>query len=760
MRVLLIDNHDSFTYNLAHDIAVVSGAWPDVVLNDATLDSDVNTWLDGYDAVVVSPGPGTPVNPADLGHSRAAVEQGDVPVLGVCLGHQAIGHAHGARVGRAPRPVHGEVADVLHHGTGLFEGLPNPLRMVRYHSLVVTDLPPHLVADAHLDDGLVMALHHRSRPLWGIQTHPESICSEHGRALIGNFLELARQWNDTRRVRLDGSVRDESWGGFDFSAFAEGAGRRVVPGPDSRVRHVLAERLPWRGDTSALFDALFRGHDHAWWLDSALSAENGTKGGGRFSYLGSAAGPLARVATCDEGATEVVVRDASGGQRQPGTMFDLVQRDLASVHVTVENTAGEQVEAPMDFRLGWAGYLGYELGLRELLGAPFDATTSGLAAASSSETPDAVLVFADRAVAVDHRDGAAWALALLPEDESDAAATTAAQQREWVRETAETLGQLGRLPELGQLGQLDELAEPASTNVSRAATESTPPQVESLELRHDHDTYLALVDACREHIAAGESYELCLTNQITVHAQTDPWQLYRRLRTTSPRPFAAYLAFDGAQVLSASPERFVRVGGGEVEAKPIKGTRPRGSTPEEDEALAAELASDPKELAENLMIVDLLRNDLGRVARTGSVHVPMLFDVETYEGVHQLVSTIRARLAKGWTSVDAVREAFPGGSMTGAPKERSVSILRDLEAGPRGVYSGAIGYFSLSGEADWSIVIRSIIWHPDHLTYGIGGAVTARSTPEAEWHETLVKARTLGTALGIDLDEHFTPGSA
>ena len=168
---------------------------------------------------------------------------------------------------------------------------------------------------------------------------------------------------------------------------------------------------------------------------------------------------------------------------------------------------------------------------------------------------------------------------------------------------------------------------------------------------------------------------------------------------------------------------------------------------------AAWLTADPKNRAENLMIVDLLRNDLGRVCRIGSVHVPVLFDVETYEMVHQLVSTVRGILSSELTSVDAVRAAFPGGSMTGAPKERSVRILHGLEAGRRGVYAGAIGYFSLCGAADFSIVIRSIVWRSDHLTYGTGGAVTARSDPEAEWHETVVKARTLGAALGLDLDE-------
>lgn len=782
MRVLLIDNHDSFTYNLAHDIAVVTGAWPDVVLNDAPV-TEAGAWFGGYDAIAVSPGPGTPQRASDLGHSLAAVQQGDVPVLGVCLGHQAIGHVYGAEVTRAPRPVHGEVADLLHEGTGLFAGLPNPLWMVRYHSLVVTDLPSELVVDAVLagDEPLVMALHHHTRPLWGVQTHPESISSEHGRALIANFLQLAREWNAVHRsparpagageitepgergavagaqtqtqteVRggpqtgsLEGPQADPEFARVPGPVRGDGDGDDTEAG--QAVRHVVAERVAWRGDVEHLFDTLFRGDDHAWWLDSALSEQRG-RGGGRFSFMGSAAGPLARIVT-------------AGGAASP---LEVVERDLASAQVTVEivGSSDELGELPFGFQLGWVGYLGYE-------------------------SPGAELVFADRAVVVDHRDADAWVLALLPGggprgavegvedvahvDDIEDVEDVEAAQRSWLRETVAHLAG-------GGIADESPAAGPGVAPVPRNTTPplragGTSPSPASVTVRHTREDYLALVERCLEHIVAGESYELCLTNQITVEMETDPWRLYRRLRATSPRPFAAYLAFGQTHVLSASPERFLRVGdvgavgaagalragssatsAGAVEAKPIKGTRPRGATPAEDEALAAELASDPKELAENLMIVDLLRNDLGRVCRVGSVHAPVLFDVETYEGVHQLVSTIRGELDSELTSVDAVRAAFPGGSMTGAPKERSVRILRELEGGRRGVYAGAIGYFSLSGAADWSIVIRSIVWHADHLTYGTGGAVTARSDPESEWHETVVKARTLGAALGLDLDE-------
>lgn len=231
---------------------------------------------------------------------------------------------------------------------------------------------------------------------------------------------------------------------------------------------------------------------------------------------------------------------------------------------------------------------------------------------------------------------------------------------------------------------------------------------------------------------------------IETETDLDPWQAYRFLRRASPAPFGAFLDFGGLSVLSTSPERFLRVDRqGVMESKPIKGTRPRGATPAEDALLVADLTTSEKDRAENLMIVDLVRHDLGRCAEIGTVVADPVFQVETYATVHQLVSTVRARLRPDTTAVAAVRSAFPGGSMTGAPKIRTMQIIDRLEGGPRGLYSGAIGYFSLTGAADLSIVIRTAVLSGGRLRYGVGGAIIALSDPEAEFDETVVKAAPL-----------------
>ncbi|MGY0236486.1 aminodeoxychorismate synthase component I [Longispora urticae] len=684
MRTLLVDNHDSFTYNLFHYLAEVNGREPEVVRNDDP------HWrperLREFDNVVVSPGPGTPRRATDLGLSRALVEHCDIPLLGVCLGHQAIAHLAGGCVDRAPEPRHGRVSEVLHDGTGLFADLPNPFEAVRYHSLAVTDLPATLAATAHTHDGVLMGLRHRVRPQWGVQFHPESICTEHGHRLLRNFARLTRDWQRRHDVTPGRAARRDQT-------------RAPHPGK-TRTLRVLAERLPTRWNDEVVYDQLFRAAPHSYWLDASRPGD----GTGRFSVMGDATGPLARVVTADVWDTTVTVTGSAGThQKVVGGFWDWIGRDLAGLAVEVP-------ELPFDFALGWVGYLGYELKAQ-----------SGGERAHRSTEPDAAMVFADRAVVFDHVEQVTYLLALAEGDEASA--------REWLRETAERLaGLAGWHP-----------------------VDPEPPTPQLVYPRHDRGEYLDLIASCQEDIAAGETYEVCLTTMVEARVPVDGWLGYRLMRRFSPAPFGALLEFGDLSVLSTSPERFLRIGAdGLLESRPIKGTRPRGESPEEDELLRKDLATSEKDRSENLMIVDLVRNDLGWCAVVGSVRVPKLFDVESYATVHQLVSTIVAQRRPDASAVDCVRAAFPGGSMTGAPKERTMRIIDALEGGPRGVYAGAIGYLSLTGAADLSIAIRTAVVTGDRTRYGVGGAIVALSDPEEEFEETAVKAAPLLRLVGTE----------
>ena len=284
------------------------------------------------------------------------------------------------------------------------------------------------------------------------------------------------------------------------------------------------------------------------------------------------------------------------------------------------------------------------------------------------------------------------------------------------------------------------------------------PRPVEFRLSRSYETYIDDIRQIQDHLREGETYEVCLTNRITTGAPEDPLRLYRLLRRVNPAPFSAFLRLGDAAVLSSSPERFLSVGRDRwVEAKPIKGTTRRDPDPAEDGRLSEELRTSEKNRAENLMITDLLRNDLGLVCEIGSVHVPHLMEIETFQTVHQLVSTIRGRLRNDLAAADCIQACFPGGSMTGAPKKRTMEIIDGLEHEPRGVYSGAIGYLGLGGACDLNIVIRTIVVDRGSATIGAGGAITMQSDPDDEYQEMLLKAEALMRAIAIDAGAEFAP---
>ncbi|KQV77452.1 anthranilate synthase [Nocardioides sp. Root122] len=261
--------------------------------------------------------------------------------------------------------------------------------------------------------------------------------------------------------------------------------------------------------------------------------------------------------------------------------------------------------------------------------------------------------------------------------------------------------------------------------------------------------YAAGFARVQEHLHAGNSYEVNLTHRLVRESDLDPVTAYLRLRDLNPAPYSGFLQHDvddaRAWVLSSSPERYARITPDRrLETKPIKGTTPRGATPEEDEAQRVRLATDPKTRAENLMIVDLLRNDLSLVCEVGSVEVPGLMEVESYESVHQLVSTVRGRLRDDVTTIGALRALFPAGSMTGAPKLRTMQVIEEVEQTPRGVYAGAFGWISGDGPADLGVVIRSLMTDGSgRWTLGTGGGITVKSDVAEEWAESEWKAERL-----------------
>lgn len=493
---------------------------------------------------------------------------------------------------------------------------------------------------------------------------------------------------------------------------------RTIPLPQTGSRDIAGSVAP------RVFLSLFNDAPTAAWLDSSGN-------GGALSVLANGAGPLSR------------------------TWMPRVEGS-AAFFAQLRSAFDEPIEVPhdwpCDFALGWVGALGY--GVEDI-------------ARSREDHPDAALLFADRAVVIDHAHAVAYAMAMLPgaKDAGDAGSARD-EQLEWLDTTVAEMQRIaGAIPE-------DTPGATAPRDTVPAGTAAT------FHFDQPKQQYLASIQRCLDYIAAGDSYEVCLTNTARgpalrelpiLHPDKQPnirpganspyeaspeLLAYLRLREVSPVPYGAFLRFDRPgqaplHILSASPERFLKVSPeGEVSAKPIKGTRPRGEDEASDARGRQELISNPKDRAENLMIVDLLRNDLGRVCVPGSVEVPKIFSVESFSHVHQLVSTITGRLRAGLDAVDAIEASYPGGSMTGAPKIRTMQIIEELEPKPRGLYSGAIGWISPNAAAELNITIRTLVDDGSECSFGVGGAIVADSDPLAEYQETLVMAAALLDTLG------------
>jgi para-aminobenzoate synthetase len=722
VKTLLIDNYDSYTFNLYQLLAEINGDEPLVVRNDEC------DWAElarlPVESIVISPGPGTPEKREDFGVCAEVLREARIPVLGVCLGHQGLGAVYGARIAPAPVAMHGRLSGIYHNEDPLFTGLPQGFPAVRYHSLVVTEpLPPWLERTAWTTDGIVMGVRHTSRPLWGVQFHPESIATESGRMLLTNFRDLTHRF--THKAHTTEGAAPRSTPGATIALPAqqpahEGARRflprepRLTPTSQCHQRpssDLFVRRLPTLYDPEQVFLHCFAQEPYAYWLDSS----DARPGADRFSFMGACTTPQDQVVTYDLASQRIAIHCGDRVTHQSGSIFTYLAQELDAWSCSAP-------DLPFDFTGGFVGYFGYEL-----------KAECGAATAHHAATPDAVWLYATCSLVFDHRDEATYLL-YVRRRESGADAGKPRDQETCVEADTwfdATEHHLCHLPKVGALASTPAMAP------TRASADPV-----DLRLRRSHTSYVKDIRLCQREILAGETYEVCLTNQITATVQVDPLTTYRNLRRLNPAPCAAYLRLGKLAILSSSPERFLRLDHAhQVEAKPIKGTAARMSTPREDDSARHALLQDEKERAEHLMIVDLLRNDLGRICQIGSVSVPTFMAVESYQTVHQLVSTVRGQLRPELGAIDCVRAAFPGGSMTGAPKLRTMQILDTVEAAPRGVYSGALGYLSFNGTADLSMVIRTIVMVGEYISIGVGGAIVAQSDPEREFDEIVLKAR-------------------
>jgi len=452
---------------------------------------------------------------------------------------------------------------------------------------------------------------------------------------------------------------------------------RGHPGADVLPR--IAE-LAYHTDATVYFERVV---DQPW----AVLLDSGRHDPGRSRYDILAAEPWATLVTRAR-LTEIRVDEAT--RVSPDDPFDLLREMLGSSAAPA---------GPLPFYGGAIGYFSYDLGRR------FERLPT--IAVDDEHLPEMAIGLYAWAVVVDHADARAWLVGCGPR-EPDAAAWDALRRR-------------FEEPPMPRVRLPFRTLAPARSNFTRA-------------------DYALAFDRVMRYIHDGDCYQVNLAQRFEVQATGDPWIAYQALRISNPAPFAAYLNLPFVQVLSASPERFLQVRSGRVVTQPIKGTRPRAGHPRLDAQRACELRNSLKDRAENVMIVDLLRNDLAKTCRIGSVKVPKLFEVQSFPSVHHLVSTIEGELASGRDALDLLRGCFPGGSITGAPKLRAMEIIEELEPCRRGIYCGAIGYVGHDGTMDTNIAIRTLVYRGGQARFWAGGGLVADSVVGDEYQETLDKA--------------------
>ncbi|KAL1923081.1 uncharacterized protein VTP21DRAFT_9457 [Calcarisporiella thermophila] len=819
---LIIDNYDSYTFNLLH---LLDSENVVVIRNDQFNWKMFRTEILPYfDNVIISPGPGRPEHIADFGICKQLLEwqayepTNLIPVLGVCLGHQGIAAAFGGKITHASRIMHGRLSQIFCEKEGkLFEGVPSTFWAVRYHSLVVDweELPPELLVTAwcYEDDEdmqklqeeviragheikredieknttkklkTIMGIQHAWKPIWGVQFHPESICTEYGKLMMTRFHELTidyvtKSGRTFNNGPLPNSIRS-------ISVLAPSIPLQL-PSIHSEKPKLSMRVKKFEGlwcDTDTFFTHMVRQkripeQAKIAWLDSPNKSSQSS----RVSYL--SLDPHSSLTYSTQHRT-VYLKYYNSSQPdgrislpRNESFFDFCSELMSSLQIT--SAPGADIY-PHAFQGGLIGYFGYEMKCESLPGyTPSDkhrCSNSAEDCRTCQQEPDAAFHLINRFLAFDRTENIIWAICLVAEEHGveeignnrscrpkiENIGLLGQEAEEWMQSIGSNLKMLQnkQIPRENSVYYPNKLRNPSSSHIPNFSPDLTESE------------YLAAIRKSLSYIHEGESYELCQTTRFRSSLPISTHELFLLLRQRNPAPFSAYLTFAaGVRVLCSSPERFFRVNAdGWAEMKPIKGTIAvakgcfcesegvvcdKGIGCEKirklvDERRKWNLWGDVKERAENLMIVDLIRNDLSHFCDPKKVHVSTLFGIESYETVHQMVTTVRGPLKEGIDAVQAIRNCFPPGSMTGAPKLRSVQLLDELEHHrPRGVYSGCLGFLSFSkdgkvGESDFCVVIRTGVVNEEkkEISIGAGGAITSLSIPAKEWEEVMLKSQSV-----------------
>uniref|UniRef100_A0A060T378 aminodeoxychorismate synthase n=1 Tax=Blastobotrys adeninivorans TaxID=409370 RepID=A0A060T378_BLAAD len=683
MAILLIDSYDSFTYNLHKLVEQVTQAPVVTVHNDKVTGADLEKYHHLFDAVVLGPGPGSPTNPSDIG-VLDDVWSLSIPVFGVCLGFQCLVLHCGGQIDRLARPHHGQPSQIEHTGESIFAGIPQKFEAIRYHSLYAANSLGSVVPLAwSADDSVLMAGKHATKPFYGVQYHPESICSTQGHEVFSNFWNLAKEYNhDCRTNRpLDKAALQEFIDKFSAKPYPlEVAIDNLPTCPDA---HLALRTLSGKVSASVairLCDAIRSS------LNCDFALLNSARDPGRWSIIGLLQHDTVIFRTRNNTLYKEPYNKSGTSEQTDLTdssVWEHITKFMEPKIAQYRNNVQVQ-EHDLPFVGGLIGHFTYE--------------------------QEAALAYVENCVLLDNQSNTIWLASIRPGFD---------------------------------MQSLEDCIKNALNDSSPVSESSGPSSIGPASVQIiDRNRYEQKFNQCQEYLHSGDSYELCLTAQtvITLPNPVDPWKIYKHLVNRNPAPYSCFLQFD-RPLIGSSPERFMSWSRqGICEFRPIKGTVKKG--PQMTRQKAEDILNSNKERGENLMIVDLIRHDLNQLL--DNVRVDKLMTVEEYHTVYQLVSVIKGDLpTHGYKGIDVLATSLPPGSMTGAPKKRSVEILKSLEDTPRGSYSGVSGYWSVTDEGDWSVIIRSLFQHPDDEANvwraGAGGAITVLSNATDEWNEMLTK---------------------
>ncbi|KAG4303011.1 hypothetical protein PCANB_000693 [Pneumocystis canis] len=731
--ILLVDSYDSYIFNI---YGLIKKALPRahliIIRNDEFNIHTLRPFLNAFDWCVLGPGPGSPACEKDIGilpNIWNLPKDQLLPTFGICLGMQTLCLNFGGRLRRLEHPAHGIISEIHFIQDPLFND-HSTLSVVRYHSFCV-DITPEFTLKplgwAHDIDGpVLMAVRHPHYPFYGVQYHPESLFSTQGVTTILNFWKIAIQYNQQHRT-----VRTPLKDNWHYLYHAPLP--LIPPPPVEQAHHKFNNKiytnktnnihhfLKFQLDISTIEIAEYlhlEQYSSCAILDSAVAP-------GRFSILGV---PSEGQYTLTYTFPDTYLIKTYTNQQEHIELGKI----LAWEWIANELQKWEiHVKLDIPFYGGFIGYLSYEYGVYTANIANATNIDSISCEIPRRRRPDVNLLFFERSIVLDTTTKQVVVQSLIHNDP-------------WVMETAALLQNVTNKITTVRISSKD--SNHTTTVVAQSPLIQNSKHITQI-IFPDKKEYLEKIHTAQSYISHGESYELCLTSTTRVFSSkpctpTNDWCLYKRLRALNPAPFAGYLRLEGVTLLSSSPERFLSWSrDGSCELRPIKGTIPKD--PSIDFEKATILLKNPKDCAENLMILDLIRNDLYQVAK--NVHVPIPMQVEEYETVYQLVSVIRGTADPPYTGIDILAHTLPPGSMTGAPKKRSIELLDKLEGNQRDVYSGVFGYFSVSGEGDWSVIIRSTFrYHDeDHWNIGAGGAITTLSNPKNEWDEMTLKLQSI-----------------